>query len=191
MYQWAGKKFKDSNIKIAQDAIAFLIENTGQNMQRLVLEIDKIINYIKPKTTLDLTDLSSITGFTREVSVFSFQKELAERSLKNSLPVGLRLLEQGESLAALLPLIFIFFRRMLIVKELILKKLNRKQILEKVSGNAYLYSDIFTNINKFTLEEIIGVLESIENAELEFKSTQKTNSSILTMLCYQICSKKL
>jgi DNA polymerase-3 subunit delta len=191
LYSWAGKRFKNGGIEISEDAVSFLVENTGQNLLRLDSEIEKIMNYIKPRTVIDLSDLSEITGFTREVSVFSLQKELAGKKLKKSLPVGMRLLEQGESLAALLPLLFIFFRRMMLVKELSLKKFNRKQILEKVSGNAYLYSDIFTNINHFTLEEIVTVMESIEVAEVDYKTTQKPDSSILTMLCYKICSNKV
>jgi DNA polymerase-3 subunit delta len=191
IYSWAGNRFKNSHIDISEDAVTFLVENVGQNLQRLDLEINKIISYIKPKTTVELSEISEITGFSREVNVFSLQKELAGKKLKAGLYLGMRLLEQGESLAALLPLLFIFFRRMMLVKELLLKKFNRKQILEKVSGNAYLYNDIFTNVNNFTINEIMAIIESIESAELEYKTTQKSDSSILTMLCYQICSNKI
>jgi DNA polymerase-3 subunit delta len=191
LYSWTGKRFKNNGVDISEEAVAFLIENIGQNLQRLDLEIIKVINYIKPKTIVDLSEISQITGFSREVNVFSLQKELAAKRLKSGLSLGMRLLEQGESLAALLPLLFIFFRRMLLVKELVLKKYNRKQILEKVAGNAYLYNDIFTNVNNFTSDEIMAVIESIETAELDYKTTQKPDLSILTMLCYKICSKKV
>jgi DNA polymerase-3 subunit delta len=191
IYDWVRHRFKAEKIDIDDDAIVFLVENIGHTMQRLDLEIDKLIYYIKPAGLITLSDISQVTGFTREVNIFSLQNELAGKKLKKSMTIGMRLLEQGESLAALLPLLFIFFRRMWFVKELMAKNYNQKQILEKVSGNAYLYKEIFANSNRFTTRDIMAVLELLESADLQFKTSQRTERSILTMLCYQICSKNL
>jgi DNA polymerase-3 subunit delta len=190
IYQWSSEKFKNANIKTSKDSIAFLIENIGANLLRLNLEIEKMKNYLGPEETLTLEKVSKITGFTRDVNIFNFQKSLAAKNLKSCLKIGYHLLEQGESLAAILPMIFIFFRRMLAVKQLLEKNQSEKQILVLLGGSSYAYRDIFATHGNFSYQHIQLIFEKILEAELQLKTTQKANESILTILSYFICNYK-
>jgi len=190
IYQWSLQKLKEHNIIADKESIVFLIENIGSNMLRLNLEIEKIKNYIGQGQNLTIQNISQITGFTREVNIFNFQKVLASKNLKTSLTVGYHLLEQGESLAAILPMLFIFFRRMWAVKQLLLKSHTQKQILEILGGNPYAYKDIFTACKNFSFQHLQFLFEKLLEAERYLKTTQKSAESILTILCYHICNFK-
>lgn len=190
IYQWSLQKLKENNISADKESIVFLIENIGSNLLRLNLEIEKIKNYIGEGKNLTVHDISQITGFTREVNIFNFQKVLASKNLKTSLTIGYHLLEQGESLAAILPMLFIFFRRMWAVKQLLLKSHTQKQILEILGGNPYAYKDIFATCKNFSFQHLQFLFEKLLEAERYLKTTQKSAESILTILCYHICSFK-
>jgi DNA polymerase-3 subunit delta len=190
IYQWSYDKFKNANIKISKDSIAFLIENIGANLLRLNLEIDKIKNYLGPEEALTTDKVSKIIGFTRDVNIFNFQKSLATKNLKSCLKIGFHLLEQGESMAAILPMIFIFFRRMWAVKQLLEKNNTEKQILILLGGSNYAYRDIFATHKNFSYQHIHVIFEKILEAELQLKTTQKAAESILTILSYFVCNYK-
>jgi len=190
IYQWSSEKFISAKIKASKDSIAFLVENIGANLLRLNLEIEKIKNYLGPEETLTLEKVSKITGFTRDVNIFNFQKSLAAKNLKACLKIGYHLLEQGEAMAAMLPMIFIFFRRMWTVKQLFEKNHSEKNILNLVGGSSYAYRDIFATHNNFSCQHIELIFEKILDAELQLKTSQKSAESILTILSYFICNFK-
>jgi len=111
VYNWVQQKFTESEIKTNKESIVFLVENIGLNLMRLNLEIEKIRNYLGAGQLLTLPQVAQITGFSREVNIFNFQKVLAARDLKASLKIGAYLLEQGNVLAAILPALYTFFKR--------------------------------------------------------------------------------
>jgi DNA polymerase-3 subunit delta len=190
IYQWSFERFKNAKINASKDSIAFLIENIGSNLLRLNLEIDKIKNYLGPEESLTLDKVSKITGFTRDVNIFNFQKSLAAKNLKACLQIGYHLLEQGESMAAILPMIFIFFRRMWVVKQLLEKNHTEKSILGLLGGSGYAYRDIFATHVNFNYQQLEIIFEKILEAEIQLKTSQKSVESILTILSYFICNSK-
>jgi DNA polymerase-3 subunit delta len=187
IYGWTTKKFQEANINANRESITFLIENIGHNILRINTEIEKIINFLGPENSLTLDTVSQLTGFTREVNIFNFQKALASRDLKTSVKIGLQLIDQGDVLAAILPMLFIFFRRLWVVKQLKSKNLTQNQILQKLSGSKYAYSDIFASIDNFSYQHLIMIIEKLEESEIYLKTSQKTSDSILILLCYFIC----
>ena len=190
IYQWTTDEFKNANINVSKDSITFLIENIGSNLLRLNLEIDKIKNFLGPGESLSLDKVSKITGFTRDVNIFNFQKSLAAKNLKHCLKIGYQLLEQGESMAAILPMIFIFFRRMWAVKQLFEKNHSEKSILGVLGGSSYAYRDIFATHRNFSHQHIHLIFNKLLEAEIQLKTTQKSAESILTILSYFICNFK-
>ena len=187
LYGWLYAKARNANIKAERESLLFLIENIGSNLLRLNTEIDKILNYIGPGGRLTMELVTQLTGFSREVNIFNFQMYLAEKKLEPSLKIGMQLLEQGEVLVGILPMLYGFFRKIWLVKVLRAQKLNSNQILERLDGKMYFYKDIFTAEQKFTMVQLENVMERLLEAEIQLKTSQKPVDSILTMLCYYIC----
>jgi DNA polymerase-3 subunit delta len=187
LYGWLHARMKQARIKADQESMSFLVENIGNNLLRLNAEIEKILNYVKPDQKLTLDLVAQLTGFSREVNIFNLQKYLAAKKLDSALKIGLRLLEQGEALAGILPMIYLFFRKTWVVIRLREQSLTNAQILQKLSGTAFAYQDVFVAEKKFTLERIGLIMEKILEAEIQLKTTQQAHDSILTMLCYYIC----
>ena len=187
VYDWVRTKFNDRKIAVDEKSIGFLVENVGHNLLRLNVEIEKLYNFVSEGQKLSLELISEITGFSREVNVFNFQHELGKKNINKALQIGIKLLEQGESLAAIIPMIFLFFKRMWIVKELINKGLGQKQIVSEMGGNPYYYRDIFNNQKNFSTGHLKNIFNHLEQSEVLLKTSQKHEESILTMMIYNIC----
>jgi len=187
VYNWVKSQFNERKIQADEESIAFLVENIGYNLLRLNLEIEKLSNCVADGQQLSQKLISEITGFSRDVNIFNFQHELGKKNLKNSLQLGLKLLEQGESLASIFPMIFLFFKRMWIVKEMINMGMGQNKILSELKGNAYYYKDIFNSHKIFSASQFRIIFKHLEEAELLLKTSQKREESILTMIIYNIC----
>jgi len=187
IYSWVKSKFKERNIESDEKSLSFLIENLGNNLLRLNSEIEKIINYLPKGNKLTSESVFEITGFSREINVFNLQKELGAKKLQRSLKLSIKLLEQGESINSILPMIFLFFRRMWLVNDLLNRGMNRQKILAELGGSSFYYKDIFNSVNNFSKAKLISIIEHLEQADIQLKTSQKKDASILTMLIYNIC----
>ena len=187
VYIWVKSKFAERKISIKDESIAFLVENIGYNLLRLNVEIEKLSNFVAEEQELSLKVISEITGFSRDVNIFNFQHELGKKNLKTALQLGLKLLEQGESLTSIFPMIYLFFKRMWVVKELSNTGLKQKQILSELGGNAYYYKDIFNSLKNFSTPQFTSIFKHLEQSEILLKTSQKRDESILTMIIYNIC----
>lgn len=189
VFTWVQQKFRENSIEIDSHAQSFLIQNTGLDLLRLKIEIEKIINYIKPAGSVSIEQISEITGFSRDFDVFNLQKVLSYRNLKQSLRIGLKLLEQGDKLAAIIPLIYTQFRKIWIVKASQLKQESRQALLSKVKSPAWQWDDAFKAAELYRLQEIKRIFEHLLEAEIQLKTSQKSETSILSLLFFKICSK--
>lgn len=187
LYRWVRNRFSETGRTIENEAVVFLIENIGNNLLRLNFEIDKILDYRSDSGEIRLDDIAEISGFTREVNIFSLQKALGSKDLEQSLRLGIYLLEQGQVLAAMIPMLFIYFRRMWVVGRLVRQNMSREQILGRLKGNPYAYRDVFACFSNFTDSQLTGILAHLEKADLELKTSQKDEKSIFSMICLQVC----
>jgi DNA polymerase-3 subunit delta len=187
IYAWVKSKFDERKILIDEKSVTFLIENVGHNLLRLNVEIEKLYNFVSEGQEVTLKLISEITGFSREVNVFNFQHELGMKNLNKALQIGLKLLEQGEALASIIPMVFLFFKRMWVVKEMVKTGMGEKQIVADLGGNPYYYRDIFKGHNNFTNMQLKDIFHDLEKSDILLKSSQKHDESILTMMIYNIC----
>jgi len=189
LFKWVQSKFVEQDIQIPVEALSFLIENTGSDLIRLKIEIEKILNFIKPEKSIDKKKISEITGFSREFDVYTLQKTLGKKDLKKSLKTGLSLLEHGNNLAAILPIIYLFFQKLWIIKYLKERGKNQPAILREVNGLEYQWREAFAGVENYSIETIIHALEEILKSEILLKTSQKSEKSILSLLLFHICSK--
>lgn len=189
VYSWVKSKFNERKIQVEEKSIVFLVENIGHHLLRLNVEIEKLSNFVSEGKKLSIEQISEITGFSRDVNFFNFQNELGKKELSASLQIGLKLLEQGESLASIFPMVFLFFKRMWVIKEMLKIGKGQKQIIAELGGSPYYYKDIFNSHNNFSISQLKEIFIILEQSDILLKTSQKHDDSILTMMIYNICKK--
>ncbi len=188
LYTWVAQKYRDHEISVEKETISFLIENIGNDLLRLNQEIEKSIAFAGETKNVTLELISELTGFNREVNIFNFQKVLGARNLKNSLKIGLQLLEQQNAIEVILAMLYRFFKQVIIVKQLHSQQMNKNDIVKKVNQTEFMLRDAFASINNFTLYELKYIFEKIEETDILLKSSERNKESMITMLCYHICT---
>lgn len=188
LYNWIGTRFQQANIQVDRESITFLIENIGNDLLRLNQEVEKAIDFVGSTNKLTLDLITELTGFNREVNVFNLQKALGARKLNESLKIALQLLEQQGALELIVAMVYRFFSRIIIIKQLYARHESKESILNKLKQKEFQLTDAFSSTNNFTFEELTFIFEKIEEADVVSKTTSRTRESILTMLCYHICN---
>ena len=62
-------------------------QNIGNNLSRIVTEIEKLLINLKDKNTIDEDDVEKYVGISKEYNVFELQEAIAKKDLLGSLKI--------------------------------------------------------------------------------------------------------
>lgn len=117
---WVKGEFAKSNISIAQDESDYFIDKHDGNLQSMVEEINKIVNYIKSKDKLivEKTDIDDIGSSDLRGSIFDIVDALSKKDADEAYRLLDLLIIQKQPLPLISFMVARHFRQLIIAKEL-------------------------------------------------------------------------
>jgi DNA polymerase-3 subunit delta len=79
--QFALKQFRASGRKIADDALAALVEQVGPNLRQLAGEIEKLEIYVGERACIEIGDVRTIVTRNKQARAFALADSLGDRDL--------------------------------------------------------------------------------------------------------------
>ncbi len=110
---------------VSHPAVAQLIELNGANLRQLETELEKIAAYAGDRGMIEPADVRAVGSASREAIAWDLNDAVGERNLGKALRLLDRLLFQGEEVMGLLFAITSRVRQLLILRELVDRKLLR------------------------------------------------------------------
>jgi DNA polymerase-3 subunit delta len=110
---------------VGRQTIAQLIELNGANLRQIESELEKIAAYVGERGAIEAADVRAVGSASREAIAWDLNDAVGDRDLGKALRVLDRLLFQGEEVLGLLALLASRVRQMLILRELVDRKLLR------------------------------------------------------------------
>lgn len=178
----------DCGHDITNEAILCLTSLLGENLQDIKTEIEKLSLYTAAKKKIEASDVERITEKIKFQNIFQLVNSIVKKDKKNALIALLDLESTNEDPLSILNMLGWRFRLVWRVKELILKKYTKEQILKEIkisSGALYYAREQAKNI---TFAEIREVIKSLYEADKKIKTTYLPSHQILTRLVLEICS---
>ena len=130
--QWEGKvtDFITAHARalgknVSHPAVAQIIELNGANLRQIETELEKIAAYVGDRGTIEPADVRAVGSASREAIAWDLNDAVGQRDLGKALRLLDRLLFQGEEVMGLLFAIASRIRQMLILRELVDRKLLR------------------------------------------------------------------
>ncbi len=110
---------------VSHQAVAQLIELNGANLRQIETELEKIAAYVGDRGTIEPADVRAVGSASREAIAWNLNDAVGHRDLGKALRLLDRLLFQGEEVMGLLFAIASRVRQLLILRELVDRKLLR------------------------------------------------------------------
>jgi DNA polymerase-3 subunit delta len=110
---------------VGRQAIAQLIELNGANLRQIESEMEKIAAYVGDRGAIEAADVRAVGSASREAITWDLNDAVGERNLGKALRLLDRLLFQGEEVIGLLFAIASRVRQLLVMRELVDRKLLR------------------------------------------------------------------
>jgi DNA polymerase III delta subunit len=76
---------RENEMRISEDAVTFVSETAGVDVERVRSEMDKLFAYVSPNTSISLADCKKICSRTPETAGWSFANALSDRNLSEAI----------------------------------------------------------------------------------------------------------
>ena len=182
MEKWAKHFFRESGFNdIPKDIIHYMIEITGDSLNHLKNEIDKIATNLNSKDDLTIEKVYQFSSWKKKLKEYEFFNLLGERNLKKSLEFGRMLVSHDSTLMNLLYPMTEFFQELLFIKISRGTNLNSRrytQLPRSVIKNIPNYA------SNYSSKEVISALKRLRQVDRKIKTSRIDDESAITEFLY-------
>lgn len=179
---WVLSKLKAENKNITKAALELFLTKTGDDMEHIEKELEKLICYCMDKDSITPTEVEQVCTVTITNKIFDMISAIAEKKQEKALNLYYDLLSLKEPPMRILFLIVRQFNLLLQVKEM--KRLGKDngEIAKKTSLAPFLVGKYFSQAGHFQKEQLKMALQDCAETEEAVKSGRLNDKIGVEML---------
>lgn len=156
-------------VNITEQNLQLLIENCGTNMQDLINEIRKLIEYAGENGTIDKTAIESLSIKQIDAIIFDLTDNLGKKDIKKAIDVLDGLIYNKEPIQKILITLYNHFKKLYIVK--LSEKYNRNlaESMNLKPNQMFLTTKYKKQADYFEEAELRTILEELINLDKNYK----------------------
>ena len=157
-------------VKIDDGTLRYFIEICGTNMQDVINEIRKLIEYAGKGGTIKKEDVDSLTIKKLEAVIFDLTDNLGQKQTRKALEVLRNLIINKEPIQRILVMLYNHFKKLYFLK--LATKYN-KDIVTSLSlkpNQTFLVNKYKTQAKYFTEKELKEVLQALRDLDVNYKN---------------------
>ncbi len=176
LVRWILGMVKREGKQISERTVQFLLAKTGDDMENLQRELEKLFCYTLEKDAITVEDVEEICTTHISNQIFEMVAAVAEKKQKRALELYYDLLALKEPPMRILFLLVRQFRLLLEVKELDQSGYGRKEIGEKTGLHTFVVGKYQGQAKLFKKKELREVLEMAADLEESVKTGRLTDA---------------
>ncbi len=180
--RWILGMMKKEGKNISQNALQYLLEKTGTDMENIRKETEKLFCYCLNKDSIDIEDIEEICIKRISNHIFDMVSAIADKKQKKALELYYELLALKEPPMRILFLIARQFNLLLQVKELQKKGFQNKAIGERVGLPGFIAGKYVSQASRFNREELRRAVEACVEAEEAIKTGKMNDNMSVELL---------
>ena len=156
-------------VNVDSQTLNYLLETCGTNMQNLINEIRKLIEYKGKGGTIKIEDVNKLTIKQIESIIFDLTDNLAVRKMDKALEVLDNLIYQKEPLQKILVTLYNHFRKLYIFQEAADSNKDLVNVLKLKPNQTFLINKYKTQAKHFKKEELRKILSELADLDYNYK----------------------
>ena len=171
-------------VNISDANLRYFIECCGTNMQELINEIRKLIEYAGENGKIENQDIDKLCTKKIESVIFDLTDNLAKKNITKALEVLKNLIYEKEPLQKILVTLYNHFKKLYIVKIAIKENKDIIDSLELKPNQMFLVKKYKMQVAYFKEEELRQILRELYDLDYKYKIGEiDLQTGIETILC--------
>lgn len=175
-------------VNIDSQTLKYFIECCGTNMQDLINEIRKLIEYAGEGRTIKKEDIDSLSIKKLESVIFDLTDDLGKKDISGALQVLKNLIYQKEPLAKIMVTLYNHFKKLYITKMALRENRELTSCLNLKPNQMFLTTKYKVQSKYFNEQDLRSILQDLCDLDYNFKSGKiDLQVGMETILC-RYCS---
>lgn len=156
-------------VNISQDAIKYFIESCGVNMQELINEIRKLIEYAGENGTITKENIDKLTIKKLESVIFELTDNLGKKQIKEAIDVMHNLIYSKEPIQKILITLYNHFKKLYFTKLALNTNKDLVTVLNLKANQTFLVNKYKLQSKYFSLKELKIILQKLIDLDYGYK----------------------
>lgn len=168
--KWAGAILAKEGKKITVRTMEYLLSKTGDDMEHIRMELEKLISYTYGREVITETDVDAVGTVQVTSKIFDMVAAIVNRNPGKAMDLYEDLLTLKEPPMRILFLIARQFNQLLQVRELMAKGMDRSAIASRMKLQPFVVGKMMPQAKQFSREQILSYVNLCVDAEEAVKS---------------------
>ena len=169
--EWVRKTVREAGVQIDEAALRLLISRLGNDVRRVTNEINKLAAAAMPESVITADLVEQLVPNTRELSNFDLTDHLLASRGPQALAALRKILDDGAEPLALLGLISYNYRRLLMVKDLMARGVDRREVASVTRMRYNDQESFFAAARRTDLKRLTAAIEKLATTDLAIKTS--------------------
>lgn len=180
--RWAGTVLAQNGRKITTSTMNLFLERVGDDMENIMMELEKLISYTMGSDVITAEDVEAVTTVQVTNKIFDMVNAIVTRRTRQAMELYEDLLTLKEPPMRILFLIARQFNQLLQVKELTAQGADRGTIASRLKVPPFVAGKMIPQVKAFTKEQIISYVEGCVEAEEAVKTGRLSDRLAVELL---------
>jgi DNA polymerase III subunit delta len=169
---WVEERLRRRKLRVSEEGVLELIERLGQDLRRLVGEIDKLEAFTEGggKGVLGAQDVAAVMGRGMAQPLYKLGDAFAARRSALSLELLTALLEEGEAGQRILATLHRALRQMRGVRALQQRRASREDMIRRLQLLPFKVGDVVAAASRWSEPDLARALRALGEADLRMKT---------------------
>ena len=190
LMQWILGILKREKKKITQQTMELFLERTGNDMENISHELEKLLCYTMGREIITQEDVVEITAGQIENKIFEMIRAIGEKRQRDALDFYYDLLALKESPMKILYLLVRQFQALLQVKEMLGNGYDQRQIAAKIGSQSFIVKNYVRQAHFFSKEELEEAIQDCAETEEAVKTGKMKDVLSVEILIVKYSQKK-
>ena len=189
---WLQEYIRARKVKMSHREVILLIENIGNNLQRLSNEIEKLLLNVQEGQEIDEHHVHNFVGINRDFNVFELQKSISTGNFLKALKIVNYLASNPSKnpFVLIVSQLFGYFNKLLLIHQSGFREKN--QLASLLGVNPFFVGEYIEACKIYNLNFVLRNIELIYDTDLKYKgirgflSSKEKEEGILKELIFKL-----
>lgn len=158
------------HVNVDDNTIKYFIETCGTNMQELINELRKLIEYVGENGTIQKNDIDKLCNKKIEAVIFDLTDELGKKNISKAITVLHKLKYNKEPIPKIIITLYNHFKKLFLVKLALKEQKDISLVLKLKPNQTFLMGKYKTQAGYFKESELKKLLEELTNLDMYYKN---------------------
>ena len=160
---------KAYKVEVSEINLQYLIECCGTNMQELINETRKLIEYAGTGGTIEKNDIDSLCSKKIESVIFDLTDNIGQKKIKEAIDVLHNLIAMKEPIQKILITLYNHFKKLYFVKLAITYNKDIEKSLKLKPNQIFLVKKYKIQVQCFQTPELRKIIQQLEDLDYKYK----------------------